>query len=65
MGGYASQEVTSSTCQGSIYDEIILAGLKIQGTSPCVLGRFFIEVQLVDRLGLFALFFYEYLEILE
>lgn len=45
MGGYASQEVTSSTCQGSIYDEINLAGLKIQDTSPSVLGRFFIEVE--------------------
>lgn len=45
MGGYASQGVTSSTCQGSIYDEIILAGLKIQDTSPSVLGRFFIEVE--------------------
>ncbi|KAL5780952.1 hypothetical protein ACOSQ2_011689 [Xanthoceras sorbifolium] len=45
MGGYASQEVTGSTCQRGMYDEIKLGGFKMEDASPGVLGRFFIEVE--------------------
>ncbi|GAV65806.1 SBP domain-containing protein [Cephalotus follicularis] len=45
MGEYISQEVTGSTYQATIYDEIKLGGFKIKGASPGVLGRCFIEVE--------------------
>ncbi|XP_031270291.1 squamosa promoter-binding-like protein 14 [Pistacia vera] len=45
MGGYTSQEVTGSTYQGIMYDEINLGGLKFQDASPSVIGRFFVEVE--------------------
>ncbi|KAJ8747883.1 hypothetical protein K2173_014530 [Erythroxylum novogranatense] len=45
MGGYTSLEVKSSTCAGSIYDEINVLDFKIHVKSPNVLGRCFIEVE--------------------
>ncbi|KAJ7967023.1 Squamosa promoter binding-like protein [Quillaja saponaria] len=45
MGGYTSKDVTGSTYNGTAHDEINLAGFKIHGASPGVLGRCFIEVE--------------------
>ena len=44
MGGYSSKEVTGSSYQGYMYDEIRLNGFKVHAASPSVLGRCFIEV---------------------
>lgn len=54
MGGYTSHEVTGSTYLGTMYDEIKLDGLKFGDASPGVIGRFFVEVRLLNVIGLFA-----------
>ncbi|XP_028098790.1 squamosa promoter-binding-like protein 14 isoform X1 [Camellia sinensis] len=43
--GYLSKEVPGSACQETIYDERSLVRFKINGVSPAVLGRCFIEVE--------------------
>lgn len=44
MGGYATKEVTGSTCKGTLYDEISVDGFRIDGASSNFFGRCFIEV---------------------
>ncbi|XP_057975614.1 squamosa promoter-binding-like protein 14 [Malania oleifera] len=45
MGGYMSKEVSDSSHQGSIYDEINYGSFKICNTAPSTVGRCFIEVE--------------------
>ncbi|KAM7253347.1 hypothetical protein ACFE04_025965 [Oxalis oulophora] len=44
-GGYVTKQVAGLTHEGTVYDELKLGGLKIQGESPGMLGRCFIEVE--------------------
>lgn len=51
MGGYTSKEITGSSYQGTTNDEINLVSYKIHtASSPGVVGRCFIEVELWEIL---------------
>lgn len=52
MGGYTSNEVTGSSCCGTSYEEVNLDHFRIDDSYPGVLGRFFIEVGLCNKISL-------------